>query len=119
MSSFQRGLLILASPKCFPICAPVYLSALSSQVAGLKLINASQLWFPLLFQEGCQAMSIVIHYFITSCFSWCLVDSLFLYFNHMNSSHPLRKHVYYFLLGWGKYPVPSRIRDEPMVAILF
>lgn len=55
-------------------------------------------------KEGCQAMSIVIHYFITSCFSWCLVDSLFLYFNHTNSSHPLRKHVYYFLLGWG-FPV--------------
>lgn len=63
-------------------------------------------------------MSIVIHYFITSCFSWCLVDSLFLYFNHMNSSHPLRKHVYYFLLGWGKYPVLPRIRDKPVVVIM-
>ncbi|KAL9963693.1 hypothetical protein ACROYT_G027224 [Oculina patagonica] len=55
-------------------------------------------------KEGCRAMSVVLHYTITSCFSWCLVDSLFLYFNHANSAHPLRKNVYYLLFGWG-FPV--------------
>lgn len=55
-------------------------------------------------EEGCQAMSVILHYSVSSCFSWCLVDSLFLYFTHTNSSHPLRKNVYYLLLGWG-FPV--------------
>jgi len=52
-------------------------------------------------KEGCQAMSVVLHYSASSCFTWCLVDSLYLYFNHTNSAHPLRKNVYYLLFGWG------------------
>ncbi|KAJ7392707.1 hypothetical protein OS493_010359 [Desmophyllum pertusum] len=55
-------------------------------------------------KEGCQVMSVFLHYSVTSCFSWCLVDSLFLYFNHTNSAHPLRKNVYYLLFGWG-FPI--------------
>lgn len=51
--------------------------------------------------EGCQAMPLILHYSATSCFTWCLVDSLYLYFNHTNSSHPLRKNIYYLLFGWG------------------
>lgn len=52
-------------------------------------------------EEGCQAMSVILHYVITSCFSWCLLDSLYIYFNHTNSSHPIRKKVYYLVFGWG------------------
>lgn len=48
-------------------------------------------------------MSVVLHYSASSCFTWCLVDSLYLYFNHTNSAHPLRKNVYYLLFGWGEF----------------
>lgn len=52
-------------------------------------------------EEGCEAISVVLHYSASSCFTWCLVDSLYLYFNHTNSANPLRRNVFYLLLGWG------------------
>ncbi|XP_022792542.1 adhesion G protein-coupled receptor L3-like isoform X2 [Stylophora pistillata] len=80
-------------------------------------------------EEGCQAMSVILHYSISSCFSWCLVDSLFLYFTHTNSFHPLRKNIYYLLLGWG-FPVTviaislaigfkSSGQSEPVLSIYY
>lgn len=57
-------------------------------------------------------MSVILHYSVSSCFSWCLVDSLFLYFTHTNSSHPLRKNIYYLLLGWGKYLAKNVSKGE-------
>lgn len=50
---------------------------------------------------GCEAMSVILHFTVTSCFMWCLLDSLYIYFNQTNSSHPFRKNVYYLLFGWG------------------
>ncbi|XP_068685691.1 adhesion G protein-coupled receptor L1-like isoform X1 [Montipora foliosa] len=50
---------------------------------------------------GCEAMSVILHFTVTSCFMWCLLDSLHIYFNQTNSSHPFRKNVYYLLFGWG------------------
>ncbi|XP_068733068.1 adhesion G protein-coupled receptor L1-like isoform X2 [Montipora capricornis] len=52
-------------------------------------------------KEGCEAMSVILHFTVTSCFMWCLLDSLHIYFNQTNSSHPFRKNVYYLLFGWG------------------
>lgn len=57
-------------------------------------------------------MSVILHYSVSSCFSWCLVDSLFLYFTHTNSSHPLRKNIYYLLLGWGEYLAKNVSKGE-------
>lgn len=57
-------------------------------------------------------MSVILHYSVSSCFSWCLVDSLFLYFTHTNSSHPLRKNIYYLLLGWGEYLAKNISKGE-------
>ena len=89
-------------------------SRVSSRLASLIIIgainNASKLVksvysnvFSFPSQEGCQAISVVLHYSASSCFTWCLVDSLYLYFNHTNSSNPLRRNVFYLLLGWGEF----------------
>ena len=59
-------------------------------------------------------MSVILQYVITSCFSWCLLDSLYIYFNHTNSSHPIRKKVYYLVFGWGEFFCPaSKQRKDP------
>ena len=69
----------------------------------LYVVNTANLKL-FLFQVGCTAVAILLHYFFLAVFVWMLCEGIFvfIYFNFIFYTGFFAKRYFYFGLGWGK-----------------